>query len=140
MEVPVLVDEVRKRFLRLSQAMRREAEGLPVTTAQGAVLSLLRGGPMTIGDLARAEGVRPPSMTQIINRMEQAGWLARPDGTGKGRLVEMTESGRRVAGEVRAGRNGRLSQRFAELSPEELALLEAALPVLDRMFGAPLPD
>ncbi len=135
-----LVNDLRKRLLRLSQAMRREAEGLSITTTQGAVLSLLRAEPRTIGDLAKAEGVRPPSMTQIINRMVDAGWLVRPDGLGKGRTVEMTDAGRAVAEQVRQQRNEQLAQRLANLSQEELATLQAVLPVLDRLFGPPVPE
>ena len=139
METTTLVDEVRKRLLIASQVMRREAEGLPVTTAQAAVLSRLRVRPMAVGDLARAEGVRPPSMTQIINRMEEAGWLTRPDGAGKGRLVELSEHGRQIAVDIRAKRNALLAQRIEQLSPDDLMVLEAVMPVFDRLFGTPLP-
>jgi DNA-binding MarR family transcriptional regulator len=70
-----LIERALRRFLVLGQAMRRDAETLPVSVAQSAVLSRLRGGPKTVGELASAEGVRAPSMTQIINRMEEAGWV-----------------------------------------------------------------
>ena len=135
---PDLIDRALRRFLVLGQAMRRDAEALPVSVAQSAVLSRLRDEPKTVGELAAAEGVRAPSMTQIINRMEEAGWVARSEGQVRGRMVQITEAGAAVSAAVRQERVARLAKRFDELSAEDLAALEAVLPVLDRMFGDPL--
>src|SRR3984957_6510973 len=118
--------------------MRRDAETLPVSVAQSAVLSRLRGGPKTVGELASAEGVRAPSMTQIINRMEEAGWVTRSEGPVRGRRGRVTEAGQGVSAAGRGGRGGRLARRCEGLSAEDLAALEAVLPVLDRIFGDPL--
>jgi DNA-binding MarR family transcriptional regulator len=137
---PDLIDRVLRRFLVLGQAMRRDAETLPVSVAQSAVLSRLRGGPKTVGELAAAEGVRAPSMTQIINRMEQAGWVTRAAGPVRGRMVQITEAGLAVAVSVRQERTARLARRCDGLSAADLAALEAVLPVLDRIFGDPLSD
>ncbi|GLV75722.1 MarR family winged helix-turn-helix transcriptional regulator [Streptomyces hygroscopicus] len=134
-----LTDETRKRLLRISQAIRRDAAGLPVTTAQGAVLSLLGGGPMSVGELARAEGVQPPSMTQLVNRMEAAGWVARSGPARKGSTVRITALGRRIAADVCKSRNELLDERMAELTAEDREALLAVLPVFDKMFGPPVP-
>jgi DNA-binding MarR family transcriptional regulator len=133
-----LIERALRRFLVLGQAMRRDAETLPVSVAQSAVLSRLRGGPQTVGELATAEGVRAPSMTQIINRMEEAGWVARSQGPVRGRTVQITEAGRAIAAAVRQERTARLATRLEGLSADDLEVLEAALPVLDRIFGDPL--
>jgi len=135
---PDLIDRALRRFLVLGQAMRRDAEALPVSVAQSAVLSRLRDEPKTVGELAAAEGVRAPSMTQIINRMEEAGWVARSEGQVRGRTVQITDAGRAVAVAVRQERTARLARRFDGLSADDLAALEAVLPVLDRIFGDPL--
>jgi len=135
---PDLIDRALRRFLVLGQAMRRDAEALPVSVAQSAVLSRLRGGPKTVGELATAEGVRAPSMTQIINRMEEAGWVIRSEGPVRGRTVQITEAGLAVAVAVRQERVARLARRCEELSAGDQAALEAVLPVLDRIFGDPL--
>jgi DNA-binding MarR family transcriptional regulator len=132
-----LAGELRPRFLRLSQAMRRDTQGLPVSIAQGAVLSLLQARPRTVGELARAAGVRPPSMTQIINRMEELGWVARSQGATRGSQVEITALGRQVSAEVTRRRVALLEQRVEQLPDTEREILRAALPVLDRMFGRP---
>jgi DNA-binding MarR family transcriptional regulator len=134
---PDLIERALRRFLVLSQAMRRDSETLLVSTAQGAVLSRLRGGPKTVGELAATEGVRAPSMTQIINRMEEAGWVARSEGPVRGRAVQITEAGLAVAVAVRQERTARLAERCQGLSADDLEVLEAVLPVLDRIFGPP---
>jgi DNA-binding MarR family transcriptional regulator len=135
---PDLIDRALRRFLVLGQAMRRDAETLPVSVAQSAVLSRLRDGPKTVGELASAEGVRAPSMTQIINRMEDAGWVTRSQGPVRGRTVQITETGLAVAVAVRQERTARLARRCGGLSADDFAALEAVLPVLDQMFGSPL--
>jgi DNA-binding MarR family transcriptional regulator len=133
-----LTDRALRRFLVLGQAMRRDAETLPVSVAQSAVLSRLRDGPKTVGELAATEGVRAPSMTQIINGMEEAGWVTRSAGPVRGRTVQITDAGVAVSVAVREERSARLAKRLDGLSAEDLAILEAALPVLDRIFGRPL--
>jgi DNA-binding MarR family transcriptional regulator len=138
MASPDLIDRALGRFLVLGQAMRRDAETLPVGVAQSAVLARLRGGPKTVGELAATEGVRAQSMTQIINRMEEAGWVTRSDAPVRGRTVQITEAGLAIAVAVRQERTARLAKRFEGVSADDLAALEAALPVLDRMFGTPL--
>jgi DNA-binding MarR family transcriptional regulator len=132
-----LARQLRPRFLRLAQAMRRDSQQLVVTTTQGAVLSLLRGGPLGVGELARAEGVRPPTMTQIINRMEQLGWVARTGPAVRGSRAEITDLGRAVAADVDARRIEQIAKQLRGLGPAERATLEAAIPVLDKVFGKP---
>ena len=133
-----LIEQALRRFLVLGQAMRRDAETLPVSVAQSAVLGRLREGPKTVGELAAAEGVRAPSMTQIINRMEEAGWVIRSEGPVRGRMVQITDAGQAVADAVRGERTARLARRASGLSADDRAALEAVLPVLDRIFGDPL--
>ncbi|MFI6658687.1 MarR family winged helix-turn-helix transcriptional regulator [Streptomyces sp. NPDC050523] len=133
-----LTDETRKRLLRIGQAVRRDAADLPVTTAQGSALSLLSGGAMSVGQLAHAEGVQPPTMTQLVNRMEAAGWVSRSGPARKGSTVQITATGRQLVEDVRARRNGLLAERMAALTPEDREALRAVLPVFDKIFGPPL--
>jgi len=55
-------------------------------------------------------------------------------------MVRITEAGLAVAVAVRQERAARLAKRCEELSADDLAVLEAALPVLDRIFGDPLSN
>ncbi|WJD65140.1 MarR family winged helix-turn-helix transcriptional regulator [Pseudomonas kurunegalensis] len=132
-----LIDETRKRLLVISQIMRREAEALPITTTQGAVLSLLQVSPMTVSELAAAEGIRTPTMSQILSRMEESDWIERPQGAGKGKPICLTTAGKLMCEEVRTKRNHALKQRFKSLSKNDLDNLQSTLALLDKLMGAP---
>jgi DNA-binding MarR family transcriptional regulator len=135
----VLADAVRRRFLRISQVMRRDGAALPLTTTQGAVLNLVRIRPMTVGELAKAEGMKPPSMTQIVQRMEEAGWVYRPSGSTRGSTVQATDAGSALIEQANVQRNAMIMARLAVLSSADRTRLEAALPVLDRIFAPVIP-
>ncbi|MFB6675082.1 MarR family winged helix-turn-helix transcriptional regulator [Streptomyces sp. NPDC056390] len=132
-----LADRLSPRLLRVSQAMRRETESLPLTVAQSSVLNQLILGPRKIGELARAEGVRLPSMTQTVGRMEKAGWVTRSGGAGRGNDAVITELGLELAQEVDRIRAAALAARLAELSEAEVEALWASLSALDLLFGSP---
>ncbi|WP_455886194.1 MarR family winged helix-turn-helix transcriptional regulator [Pseudomonas rustica] len=136
-EHSTLIDETRKRLLVISQIMRREAESLPITTTQGAVLSLLQVGPMTVSELAAAEGIRTPTMSQILSRMEEAGWIERPQGAGKGKVICLSTAGKLLCEEVKSKRNKNLSERFKSLNAEDIDNLKPTLALLDKLMGAP---
>jgi len=127
---------LRPRFMRITVAMRREMMSASVTTAQSAVLSaLLIGQPMRVSDLARNEGVKLPTMTQIIGRMEAAGLVSRtgPPGT-YNNLIRITPAGEAVADDLAKQRTELLAQRMRDLTSDELALLHQVAAVLDKMF------
>ena len=132
-----LINELRTRLLRVSQALRREAKLLPITSTQSAVLNLLlMGKPMRISDLARAEAVTLPTMTQVINRMEASGWVTRMSRPGTyNNLIDITDKGRDVAAQVSELRNAALRRRLKQLSPEESQMLWSLFPLIDKMFA-----
>jgi DNA-binding MarR family transcriptional regulator len=132
-----LLDQLRPRLLRISQALRREMKHLPITRTQSAVLSALTlGKPMRLSDLARAEAVTLPTMNQVINRMILSGWVVRVTPPGSSNtLIEITDEGRRVAAEAAEIRNATLGKRLRQLTPEEAESLWQFLPLIDKMFS-----
>jgi len=80
-----------------------------------------RGGPARLTVLATKEGVSQPSMTQLIQRLERQGLVARladPD-DGRVALVAMTEAGQALLDERTRRRRERLTALLATLSPED---------------------
>lgn len=134
-----LADELRRRLVRIGHVVRRETQPLPVTPAQSAVLGQVYDGPRRISELARAEGVSLPSMTQIVSRMMKLGWVLRPGGVARGSEVQITAEGRKVFQEVSAVRNETLARQLAGLPADQRRALQAVLPALDELFGAPGP-
>ncbi len=105
-------------------------------TAVATLGSLDRQGPQRITTLAIAEGVSQPSMTQLIQRLEQRGLVARASDPADGRvaLVRLTEQGRAAL----AARRQRNAERIAGLlgdlpEPEVRALADALAAVLPSM-------
>src|ERR1700694_4210130 len=65
------VNRLRLVIARLHRRMRQQANA-GITPSQLAVLGTLnRIGPLTLGELAAAEGVQPPSITRIANALEE---------------------------------------------------------------------
>jgi DNA-binding MarR family transcriptional regulator len=92
-------------------------------------------GPLTLGTLATAEGVRPPTMTRIVAALEEAGLVTRTAGPRDRReiLVEATDAGKQLLADGRTRRVQTFARQLDGLSPSELATLERAAEILDRL-------
>jgi DNA-binding MarR family transcriptional regulator len=90
---------------------------------------------MTIGALAAAERVKPPSMTRVIAALEERGLVSRESSPKDARVVfvQATEAGRKSHEEYRKRRDAWLAQELAHLSAEDRAVLQKATEILDKM-------
>src|SRR5205085_2502080 len=116
---------------------------LPVSESQSFVLTLLMDNrPWRISDLAAVEGVRVPSMTELIGRMEKQGLVSKQDVSHDLRGVEViiTEKGRGLMQNHLRQYVDLMTQRMAVLNDEEKAAIIKILPVLDRLFGERFED
>jgi DNA-binding MarR family transcriptional regulator len=139
-DVVRLADQLHSASIHLLRGVRRvdAQSGLP--PAQLSALSVVVfGGPLSLGALAAAEQVRPPTMTRIVDALEDAGLVTRrPDpADARAVLIAATRTGRRLLAEGRRRRVEALAERLLELDPGERAALHAAAPALVRLSGAP---
>jgi DNA-binding MarR family transcriptional regulator len=110
-----------------------------LTPARLSALSVLVfGGSRTIGALASADGVRSPTMTQLVNGLQSDGLVRRRAATGDGRrvVVEATPAGERA---MRAAQGRRLDVLLDLLGPADAAdveLLDRAAALLERLLEA----
>lgn len=128
------VQDLRIAIMRLARRLRTERVSDTMTPSQmAAVATLIREGPMSPGDLASAERVRPPSMTRILGSLHEAGMVTRsPHPTDRRQvLYETTAQARRMVQQDRQRRDHWLSQRLSTLTPQQRATLEQAIPILD---------
>jgi len=90
------------------------------------------GGPLTLGELARAEQVKPPTMTRIVTGLEKDGLVTRRDDPLDGRLthIEATPKGRRVLTAGRERRVEKLARAVRKLEGRELAQLNRGVQLL----------
>ena len=126
------------RIINITQFLTRRMQQEVLTPSQATVLTLLQDGrAWRLSDLASATGVRPPSMTELISRMERQGWLRKMDTAHdrRGVAVTITEEGRTLLQELNRRQIDLISGRLALLSDEEKRIIEQALPVLDRLFS-----
>jgi DNA-binding MarR family transcriptional regulator len=116
---------------RVAAADRRAG----VTGPRLSVLSVLvlGGGPRTVGALAEAEHVRPPTMTRLVQAMEEEGLVARARSRDDARatIIRATAVGARILRRARSRRLQTLRQLIAGLEAGQLGDVERALRALE---------
>jgi len=136
-----LASSLRVSIARLNRRLRTErGDTDPQVSVSGiAVLAILfREGERTVGQLAAAERVQPPSMTRTVSCLEEDGYVERVPGAADRRqvLVRLTPAGHAVLMADRRRRDAWLNHRLRELTPDERAVLRAAAPILDRLSNS----
>ncbi len=136
-----LAAELRTSVMRLRRRLANERHpDNALSIGSMVVLGWLFGNPegLSLGELARAEKVRPPSMTRTVNGLEAEGHVIRsPHATdGRQMIITLTEQGRATVQADRSRRDVWLARRLAELTSQERAILRAAAPILDRLSQA----
>ena len=129
-------------IVNITQFFTRRMQQEELTPSQATVLTLLQDDrAWRLSDLASAAGVRPPSMTELVSRMERQGWLCKMDTTHdrRGVAVKITEEGRTILRALNRRHVDLIAGRLALLSDEEKRIIEQALPMLDRLFSGPDP-
>jgi DNA-binding MarR family transcriptional regulator len=128
-----LADRLHSAAIHLLRRLRRTDPLTGVSAAQLSTLSVLMGGPRTIGELAAAEQVKPPTMSRLIREMEAAGLVSRARDRSDGRVVWIgwTPAGQQVMARGRELRIAALKARVAGLSAEDRTALEGGLAVIE---------
>jgi len=133
-----LASSLRISVMRLGRRLRMERSGNDLTLNQLAVLGTLhRSGPMSVGELAGVEKVKPPSMTRTVACLEEAGLVTRRPHHSDRRqvVVDLTDEAHAVLAADRRRRDAWLAQRLDALTPDERHLLRQVAPLLDRIAG-----
>lgn len=125
--------------MRLARRLRNEREDTSLSLNQlSAMGTLARLGPITLGELASAERIQPPSMTRTVSALEQRGLVARESDSDDRRLVivRLSDEGKRMLAADRRRRDAWLNQRLRELTPDEREVLRRAVPVLEKLASS----
>ena len=131
-----LASRLRVSVARLARRLRQEGSQEDTTPSQLTTLATLyRTGGMTLGELAEAERVKPPSMTKIVAALVERGLVRREHSTDDARVVRVEATARGLAAheEYAKRREAWLNHRLAELSADERAVLTEAVEILDRL-------
>jgi DNA-binding MarR family transcriptional regulator len=132
-----LASALRAAVLRLARRLRQmRDESFELNSNQLSAMSvLLNHGDLGMGELAAQEKVQPPSMTRIVNGLEERGLVARTTHAVDRRqsVVTLTDVGRQVLLANRRRREQWLATRIAELEPEERQLLSRCVGILEKV-------
>lgn len=135
-----VADRLHSAAIHLLRRVRAEDDASGLTAPRLSALSVIVfGGPLTLGELAAAEQVRPPTISRLVRDLEAADLVRlRPDPhDGRVRRVEATPEGRALLFEGRRRRVARLTAELADLAPPDLETLARAVELLE---GLALPE
>ena len=132
---PDVPPRLRLAVARLARQLRQQDEGDLTPSQLSALSTIERLGTVTLGELAAAEHVKPPTMTKIVAALEEAGLVDRTSEPPDRRVVRVSvsEAGRRHVARSRTRRNAYLAERLRRFSHAEVEALAAALPALERL-------
>jgi DNA-binding MarR family transcriptional regulator len=134
-----LASTLRLSVMRLARRMRAQRADTMLTLSQLAALATLdRHGALSPGELAAHEKISPPSMTRLLGVLEADGLVERTAHPTDRRqvLLAVSPAGQELLKEDRRRRDVWLAQRLRDLDAEELAVLERAAGILDRLAGS----
>jgi DNA-binding MarR family transcriptional regulator len=106
--------------------------GGELSRTEVGLLNTLSGGPRRITELAELERLKQPTMTVLVQRLEQDGLVSRERHAGDGRvvLVNLTEAGSVALEDYRAQARAALSAYLTEMPDEQVEALAAATETL----------
>ena len=129
--------EIRTVFRKIKRHLREQGERGDLTPAQvSVVLRLEESGADTVSSLARAEGMRPQSMSAVMMPLQEAGLVSGKLDPNDGRqtLMSLTPKCFKWLKEGRAARQDWLTKRISQkLSVHEQEKLRAALALLTKL-------
>lgn len=136
-ELSRLAGEVRTEVSRLAYHLRTPATRSGITPTRLTALSALTRYPDGVrqGDLAELMNISPPSMTRLVEILDEAGWVERrrdPDDQ-RCLLIVLSPVGRKTLDTLRDESASQLSEELADLTDDERAALAAAVPVLRKL-------
>ena len=131
-----VADRLHSVAIHLLRRVRREDDASGLTAPHLSALSVVVFlGPMTLGALAAAEQVRPPTITRVVAALEAGGLVERETDPADRRVVRVkaTARGTRLLHEGRQRRVAVLTTSLRALSPREREIVVRALPILEKL-------
>jgi DNA-binding MarR family transcriptional regulator len=129
-----IADRLHSAAIHLLRRVRKQDAATGEGPARLSALSVLVfGGPMTLGQLAAAEQVKPPTMSRIVTGLERKRLAERvPDSRDARRIrIRATPSGVRLLQKGRQRRIEYLAGHLKGLTTQELATLNESLSLIE---------
>jgi DNA-binding MarR family transcriptional regulator len=135
-DVTQLASRLRLAIARTARRLRQEADTDLSPALTAALATIETHGPLTPSELAEHERVQRPTATRIVARLEEEGLIDRAADPEDGRasLLSVSRAGRDLLRRLRGRKNAYLARRLRELDEREVAALERAADVLERLL------
>jgi DNA-binding MarR family transcriptional regulator len=132
-----LAPRLRHAITRTARRLRQEAATGLSPSLTAALATIDRHGPLTPSELAAHEAIRRPTATRILGRLAEEGLVVRAADPADGRsaLISASPCGRDLLATLRTRKDAYLARRLERLEPEEVAALERAATVLERLLA-----
>jgi len=133
-----LADQLHSAAIHLLRHLRKEDDASGLSAPRLSALSVVVfGGPLTLGQLAAAEQVKPPTMTRIVTGLEKEGLVNRIGDPRDRRLtrIQATIKGQKVLTAGRARRVEKLAAAVRDLRGSELAELTRGVQLLQQIIA-----
>jgi DNA-binding MarR family transcriptional regulator len=94
-------------------------------------------GPCPIGELHRVFGVQRSTLTSVLDRLEQRGWLSRSPNPHdrRSQLVSASKEGKKLAGKMRELHIAFEDDIVAAVSPAQLKAFQEVMAAIDQVTG-----
>lgn len=131
-----LPTRLRLAIMRLARRLRQQAEPDMTPSMLSAMASIEYRQPVTLGHLAEAERVTPPTMSKIVGRLADAGLVTRTVDVADRRIqrVSLSRDGAQLIARNRSRKNAYLARKLRRLEPEEVSKLEDAVGVIEKLL------
>jgi DNA-binding MarR family transcriptional regulator len=137
-QIEELADRLHSTAIHLLRQVRVQDAASGIAPARLSALSVLVfGGAMSLNELARAEQVRPPTMSRIVDALEAEGLIRRTVNEQDRRavVIEATEKGAGILWQGRKRRVKFLAKHLSRLSEAERKQIEAAVQAIQKAMA-----
>jgi len=132
-----VADRVHSAAIHLLRRLRKLDLATGLGPARLSALSVVVfAGPATLGDLAAAEQVKPPTMSRIVNGLYRQGLVKREASPQDGRRIGIRATPKGVR-RLERGRSRRIlffADRLRRLPRGEMGILEKAADIIERVL------
>jgi DNA-binding MarR family transcriptional regulator len=135
----MIAEQMHSAAIHLLRKLRREDAESGLNAPRLSALSVIVfAGPVTLGDLAAAEQVRPPTMTRIVDALVEQGLVTRSRNAEDGRstVIAATGVGKKLLMQGRERRVRALAIQIAALDGPNRKALQEAAEILKRVIDA----
>ena len=136
-ETLAAADRLHSAAIHLLRRVRRQDAASGVGPAQLSALSVLVfAGPKTLGELAAAEQVKPPTMSRIVAGLERSRLIeiTRDRSDARRMCISPTAKGTQLLQHGRRRRIEYLAAHLGSLTGAELARLDVAADILEKLL------